>query len=263
MIVLYFSQIVTFVFILFSSCTTVNMRHSTVSIKVSNLEIPSPIPKEEIVHHTAYTLSYNKFYKQANWVAYVLTASETKPSFKRTNKFTKDPLIKNTDLAIDYKKSGYDRGHLAPAGDMEWSATIVKESFYYSNMSPQDPAFNRGVWKKLEEQVRAWAIAYDSVYVVTGPILADGLKTIGRDKVSVPNYFYKVILTYTNGNYNGIGFIMPNKGSKESHQQFAISIDSVETVTHIDFFPALPNNIENKVESKANALSWNWGKESK
>ncbi len=259
-------KITTIVFLIFSGCSSIKVGHKQEerdSKKIANIEIPAPLTEEEIVHHTAYTLSYNKVYKQANWVAYILTANETKSLVKRSNKFTTDPQIKNTASDIDYKKSGYDRGHLAPAGDMEWTDIAMKESFYYSNMSPQVPAFNRGIWEELEEQVRVWAVEYDSVYVVTGPVLSNGLKTIGPNKVVVPNYFYKALLIYSNNNFNAIGVIIPNKGSKENIQSFIVSIDSVEAVTHLDFFSALPNDIENKIEATINLSSWNWNQENK
>lgn len=228
-------------------------------VKNSSLEIPAPIPKEEIVHHSAFTLSYNKLHKQANWVAYVLTEQETNSIYPREKDFKEDPLLKSqaaTDL--DYKKSGYDRGHLAPAADMEWSLQSVKESFYFSNISPQVPAFNRGIWEKLEEQVRVWAKEYDSVYVIAGPVLSTNLKAIGPNKVSVPSYFFKIILSYTTDGYHGIGFIMANKTSTAHYQQFAVSIDSVELMTRLDFFPSLPNAIESQIEGKVDTASWKW-----
>jgi endonuclease G len=231
---------------------------------LNNLEIPELKKNECIIHHEGYVLSYNERHEQANWVAYELTDSETAPIFKRTNKFMSDPDIKtesaNTD---DYLKSGYDRGHLAPAGDMAWSENSMKESFYYSNMSPQQPSFNRGIWKKLEEQVRGWANEYHSVYVVTGPILDSHLITIGINNVSVPNYFYKVILTAQGSFVNGIGFILPNATSTLPLQHYAVTIDSVEKMTHINFFPKLDDDIEKKIENHYNLNDWNWNTTSK
>ena len=115
--------------------------------KIPNLELPKPKENEQIINHFAYTLSYNELFEQANWVAYELTDIETISHFERTNKFIVDDLVKTGSASNDdYKKSGYDRGHLAPAGDMGWSEQAMKESFYYSNMSPQNPSFNRGIW---------------------------------------------------------------------------------------------------------------------
>ena len=227
--------------------------------KIQNLEIPASRFNDQIVNHLAYSLSYSEKHEQANWVAYELTKDETVSKYARTDKFLTDPLV-NTKSASDkdYAGSGYDRGHLAPAGDMGWSMTSMSESFYYSNMSPQDPSFNRGVWKRLEEQVRVWANENEAIYIVTGPVLTPGLNTIGANKVSIPKFFYKVILDYREPLVKGIGFILPNSGSKEGLTTYAVTIDSVEKFTGIDFFPTLPNDQEDLIESTINLKSWSW-----
>jgi endonuclease G len=221
------------------------------------LEIPAPLPHEQIVHHSGYTFSYNESYEQANWVAYELTAPETVALFKRNNRFSIDSKVTTgTADQADYAHSGYDRGHLAPAADMAWSEQSMRESFYYSNMSPQLPSFNRGVWKRLEEFVRAKAIVHQSLYVVTGPILSVGLPSIGPHHVAVPAFFYKVLLDYTHSPAIGIGFIVPNKGSNVSLETYAVSIDEVEQLTGIDFFPSLPDAIEEVVERHTDVTKW-------
>ena len=198
-----------------------------------------------------------KRHEQANWVAYELTKKETRGKFKRTNKFIADSSISTgSATSQDYKKSGYDQGHLAPAADMAWSKTAMKESFYYSNMSPQLPSFNRDIWKKLEEHVRDWAVDDKAVYVVTGPVLTEGLSTIGPNKVSVPKYYYKVILDYTLPEIKGIGFIMPNAGSKKPLKTYAVTIDSVEKFTGIDFFYRLPDDQEGVIEESMDTGAW-------
>ena len=229
------------------------------SLPPGKMEIPRLKPNEQVITHTAYCLSYNETHELANWVAYELTAEETHALFKRGNRFIPDPLVSTgTADDADYAGSGYDRGHLAPAGDMGWSETSMKESFYYSNMTPQVPSFNRGVWKRAEELVRSWALEYKSVYIVTGPVLAASLPTIGHDRVSVPKYFYKVVLDDHPPVVKGIGFIIPNASSKEPLQDFAVSIDSVEKLTGIDFFPLLPDDLEQRVEYKAVISAWSW-----
>jgi len=241
--------------------TTIGVGFSQQIKPIPNLEIPKLKPNEVVIKHYAYSLSYNQPNKQANWVAYELTSDETNSTFKRANKFVQDPLVKSgTSDDQDYAASGYDKGHLAPAGDMCWSATSMKESFYYSNMSPQLPGFNRGVWKRAEELVRNWAREYKSVYIVTGPILTSGLKSIGHDRVTIPKYFYKVILEYNASGIKGIGFIIPNLSSREPLQSFAVTIDSVEKVTGIDFFPLLPDAQEKVIESTLNLKEWSWVK---
>jgi endonuclease G len=233
--------------------------HNTHSTTVTKLEIPKTNPKDIVISHTGYSFLFNETHMQSNWVAYDLTKEETHKLYDRTDKFVPDPIVKTgTANDNDYAASGYDRGHLAPASDMGWSLTSMTESFYYSNMSPQVPAFNRGIWKKLEELMRTWAIENTSVYIVTGPVLTSGLQTIGANKVSVPNYFYKVILDYNEPGIKGIGFIIPNTGSSESLQHFAVSIDSVEKFTGIDFFYLLPDKEEELIEKTLCMNCWSW-----
>ena len=226
---------------------------------IPGLEIPRTTAKDAIIKHTGYTLSYNEEYEQANWVAYELTREETKKAVERSNKFKPDPLVKTGSARDeDYLSSGYDRGHLAPAADMSWSVKTMTESFYYSNMSPQEQAFNRGIWKKLEEQVRDWAVQNGDIYVVTGPVLVPGLKTIGPDKVAVPKAYYKVILDYSLPDIKGIAFVMPNEASDKPLQSFVVSIDTVEKLTGLDFFPLLPDAQENTIEKTVCLKCWEW-----
>lgn len=234
-------------------------QQKTPFVRINNLEIPKTNPKDVIVSHVGYRLLYNENCEQASWVAYELTKEETNKRFDRTNKFLPDPKIQTASAEdTDYKSSGYDRGHLAPASDMGWSSITMAESFYYSNMSPQVPSFNRGIWKNLEGLVRTWAIENQSIYVVTGPVLTNGLPTIGPDKVAVPEYYYKVILYYGEHGAKGIGFILPNRGSKAPLQNFAVPIDEVEKSTGIDFFPLLEDKVESLVEKTRCLSCWSW-----
>ena len=227
--------------------------------KINFLEIPKVSPKEFPIAHLGYTLLYNEKHEQASWVAYELTKEETYKTVERTDKFQVDPRVKTgTATDEDYKGSGYDRGHLAPASDMGWSQSAMEQSFYYSNMSPQDPSFNRGIWKLLEELVRTWAVEYKSIYVVTGPVLKSGLKQIGPNKVSVPEYFYKILLDYTDPEVKAIGFIIPNKSSDQPLLTYAVTVDSVESFTGIDFFPSLPDDEENLIEKTLCLNCWTW-----
>ncbi len=219
--------------------------------------LPAPLSKEQVVVHTGYTLSYNETYEQANWVAYELTSSEAIGLYKRYNRFVPDDKVTTgTADNIDYAHSGFDRGHLAPAADMGWSEQSMRESFYYSNMSPQLPAFNRGIWKRLEIFVRSYALAHHSLYIVTGPVLMPGLSFIGPHQVAVPAFFYKVLLDTTHSPGIGIGFIVPNKGSSMPLEKYAVSIDEVERMTGIDFFPSLTDDTEVLIESKFDLNKW-------
>ena len=228
-----------------------------------SLEIPLVLKGEKIIHHTGYSFVYSEDHEQAKWVAYVLNNKELDGIVDRSDNFREDPFVSSGSADYsDYAKSGYDRGHLAPAADMKWSEKAMSESFYYSNMSPQLPAFNRGIWKKLEEKIRDWALENDSILIVTGPILPSKnqkkLATIGPNSVTVPAYYYKVILDFKKEKSKSIAFILPNKGSKLPLQSFMVSIDSLENFSEIDFFYKLDDKIENNVESKICKECWTW-----
>lgn len=217
----------------------------------------------EIVVHTGYTLSYIDKYEEPEWVAYKLSQQMLGGQNKRTNEFIPDPEVPSgSALAQDYSGSGYDRGHLCPAADMNSSPELMKESFYMSNMCPQAPSFNRGIWSKLEKTVRMWADEDGLIYIVSGPIFSSNMRYIGRsNKVAVPPEFYKVILCYNpDHEAKAIGFIIPNKGSAAPLTSFVVSVDSVESRTGIDFYPHLPDDIEQKVEKRANPEDWDFNK---
>lgn len=225
--------------------------------EIKDLELPRIGTEGQFVAHQGFSLLYDEQHEQARWVVYQLTRAETVKLYKRTDQFIPDPTVTTGSATTeDYARSGYDRGHLAPAADMGWSATTTAESFYYSNMSPQVPSFNRGIWKKLETAVRKWAIETGAVYVVTGPILTNGLPTIGPDKVSVPGYYYKVVLEYNETGVKGIGFVLPNAGSKAPLLNYAVSIDTVEQLTGIDFFPLLEDDQETIIERTVCFKCW-------
>ncbi len=238
--------------------TSTSISHPT-QISVQDLEIPVSKNHDQIIHHTAYTLSYNETHEQANWVAYELNKAKTIKRVNRSNEFEPDAAV-NTGSANDhdYLHSGYDRGHLAPAADMAWSEKTMVESFYYSNMSPQVPSFNRGIWKQLESQVRNWASTDQELYIVTGPILTEHLPTIGENKVSVPKAYYKAILSIEANELNAIAFLLPNEASHLHLQYFSISIDSLEKLSGINFFDKLPDEIETNLENTICLPCWDW-----
>lgn len=221
---------------------------------LADLELPED---DDIIKYKAFSLSYNEEYEQAEWVAYVLTCSETKGKIKRTDNFREDERIMNGSANDqDYKRSGYDRGHLMPAADNSWDLTAMKESFLYSNMSPQEPSFNRGIWKELEEQVRDWACTFDSIYVVTGPIFTNNMKRIGPNKVAVPPYYFKALLYYSSNKTEAIAFILPNEKSNKEIYQYVVTIDSLESKINFDLFYKLNDEFENTIESKYNLNFW-------
>ena len=228
--------------------------------------LPKLENNEELIEHKAYMLVYSEQYEQAKWVAHIIPTAIIDGNVGRTNNFRIDPLIKTgsseeKDYFVKHKENGkmvyegfgYDRGHLAPSADFKWSKTALSESFYYSNMSPQVGAFNRGAWAKLEGMMRHYVKENNSdLFIVTGPILNDNLPKIekGVNKVSIPKYYFKI--AYDSKNSRAIAFIMPNKENEYPIEYYAVSIDSVEKLTNIDFFYNLNDSIENIIESQSN-----------
>jgi len=196
----------------------------------------------QIVKHQYYTLSYNEKFEQAEWVAYELKKEYLKNNDFKRPYFIEDPKV--TTGSADwrnYKKSGYDKGHLCPAGDMEFNENAYNDTFFTSNISPQKHDFNSGIWNRLEQKTRYWAEKYNDIYVVTGGILKDSDKKIGTEKVAVPKYFYKIILAKSGKEHKAIAFLIPNEDSDKSLYDFVVPIETLEKMTGIDFFPNLKN----------------------
>ncbi|MEL6926966.1 MAG: DNA/RNA non-specific endonuclease, partial [Bacteroidota bacterium] len=215
-----------------------------------------------IIKHEYYGLSYSEEHEQAEWVAYELTRDRLNNNMvKRANNFRPDPKIETGSATIyDYKRSGYDRGHMVPAGDMAFSSRSMSQTFYMSNMSPQLRNFNGGIWRELEENVRDWARRFRHLYIVSGPILTDRLpEHIGDNRVSVPKRYFKVILDVSEPELKGIAYIMPNETSSRPIDDYAVSIDEVEAQTGIDFFHhLLDDDKETVLESQSDPSLWRY-----
>lgn len=211
-----------------------------------------------IVVHKYYTLSYCEEYEQAEWVAYELKGIKAYHDYDRPF-FIEDEKVKTGSADWrNYKRSGYDKGHLCPAGDMKFSKEAYDETFLTSNISPQKHNFNDGIWNTLEQKVRYWAVKYDGIYVVTGGVLNDNLKTIGNEEVAVPEYFYKVLLDTSRGEYKMIGFLVPAVDSNKPLYEFVVPVDEIEKMTGIDFYPSLNDKIENSLEKSSDYKSWSF-----
>tara|TARA_R110002049_G_scaffold206269_1_gene376799 strand:- start:44252 stop:45061 length:810 start_codon:yes stop_codon:yes gene_type:complete len=211
----------------------------------------------QIVHHEGYSLSYSEPHEQAEWVAYELKKSHLSNSKFNRPYFEIDKAVKTGAASWrNYKNSGYDRGHLCPAGDRRYSKAAYDETFLTSNISPQKHDFNSGIWNILEQKVRYWASKYDGVFVVTGGVLKGSMKTIGIEKVAVPNQFYKVLIDNNTGKTKMIAFLMPHENSNKPLYGFVVSVDSIEKLTGIDFFPELEDSIENKLEALSSYKDW-------
>ena len=248
-------------------CQQINIQKNNELQTDASLQIPlgkdleTPISlaprQEQIIRHSGYTVSYNKDLKIPNWVSYELTREETRGKEKRGNRFIADPLATGPIATnADYTRSGYDKGHMAPAADMKWSPEAMKESFYFSNMCPQHPQLNRRGWKNLEDKIRNWAIADSAIIIICGPIIEKQPKTIGKNKVVVPQRFFKVVLSPFAKPIRAIGFLFNNEQAVEPLSSYVVTVDSIESLTNMDFFAPLPDEIENRIEADANYSLW-------
>lgn len=231
-------------------------------VSVQNLEIPAKLKdrSEKILKRSNYTISYNRNWNQPNWVAWELNKNETKGRNNRNEEFTADPDLAEAYQveSYDYSGSGYDRGHMCPAGDNHFDAKAMNESFYMSNICPQNHELNAGKWNDLEIACRKWANRYQQLFIVCGPIIdkRNG-KRIGKEhEIIVPEKFFKVILITSTKPARAIGYIFENNGSDRPYKVH--SIDEVEIITGMDFFPNLPDKIEDLVESRYEASDWRW-----
>ncbi|MFA7332198.1 MAG: DNA/RNA non-specific endonuclease [Candidatus Delongbacteria bacterium] len=216
-----------------------------------------PSREDVLLEYKGFALGYRERDEQAAWVSYCLTKAELRAAkTKRSEDFRRDLAVPTGSATLeDYKGSGYDRGHLAPAADMAFHAQAMSESFLLSNMSPQHKSFNRGVWSKLEEQVREFARQRGRVWVVTGPVLDQPLEHVGPSQVSVPRAYYKVLYA-PKPRPAMLGFLLPNAASSVPLQHFVVSVDSVEALTGLDFFAKLPDAQERRLEASRRPLDW-------
>lgn len=222
--------------------------------------VTPPGVEEWLIRYQAMTVSFNKDTHQPNWVAWELLGSETEGENTReqSSGFATDPNVPGCARSADYTRSGFDRGHMAPAGDMKWSAPAMNQSFLMTNICPQAGELNRGAWNKLEEKCRQKAVADSAVVIVCGPIFTPGKtpRRIGETGVAVPDSFFKVILSPYAVPPTAIGFILPNGEVPGGIQPHAVPVDSVEARTGYDFFSALPDELENKIEATCDFNRW-------
>lgn len=262
----YFWQKIAVGLLIGAACSCFYLKRQTLPVNVSSGKQPSastgvaertefiPASSGEIVRHSCYVLSFNCSQKQAEWVYYSSQLNHDGKGVQRTDNFREDKAVPcSSAKPSDYAGSGYDRGHLCPAADMTQSAEAMSETFLMSNISPQTPAFNRGIWKTLEKQVRKWG-NNEKIYVVTGPVFKKIKGYIGKSRILVPGYFYKVI--YSPSRQQMLGFVLPNEESRKSIMEHVVSVDSVESLTGIDFFPQLPDSLENSLEACPDYRKW-------
>lgn len=214
-----------------------------------------PLAPAVTLEKRGFTVGYSEPHRQALWVCHILTAEQlAAPKVRRSDRFRADPAVPGIPVAPEeYRGSGFDRGHLAPAADMSYSAEAMEDSFLMSNISPQRPGCNRGIWADLEAQVRRWARREGRLMVISGPIFGGDGK-IGRG-IPVPRSFYKIVFDLTPP-LKMIAFIVPNGSSKKPISAFAVTVDEVEALTGYDFFGGLEDELEKFLESSADYALW-------
>lgn len=200
-----------------------------------------------VIKHACYSLSYVEEHEQPEWVYYRLSSEMISGPFSRTDDFREDPFVFSKSASLqDFKSSGYDRGHLAPAADMKNSYQCMSESFFLSNMSPQSPSFNRGGWRKIESAIRDLVKLEGLGYVVTGPVLASSLRYIGPNHVSIPDFYFKAVyLPYSN---RMVAYLAPNQKLNSNIDVYRCTVDKIESITGVDFYYQLEDSLEEKLE---------------
>ncbi len=219
--------------------------------------LPAERNDHQVIEYTQFTLSYNEIHEQADWVAYELTEGELEGEGERCGCFDEDENIWTGSAEdSDYRGSGFDRGHLAPSADNRISDKANRQSFYFSNITPQAPPFNQGLWADLEEWVRQKTIEQDTVYVVTGPVFTNSLGTIGENDVTIPGYFYKALLGFSEeGEARTTAFLVPHIGAEGDIEEYVVPVNTVETLTGLDLFPELGSR-EEIIESNEYESFW-------
>ncbi len=212
-------------------------------VVIPGLEIPECDDSEDIVTHIGYTASYNHRTLVPDWVAYELTADEVDGTWNTSYPFSRDPDVANPKASReDYSNSGWDKGHMAPRADMKWSAQALEESFYFTNVCPQNRSMNSGAWNRIEMLARNVAKRYGSVYIVCGPMFGEGEpRTIGKGRVHVPDAFFKALLVQSRTGYHAVGFVVKNQPETSRPREYAVSVDSLEVLIGRDLFPQLPD----------------------
>ena len=226
----------------------------------SLMEIPALDGDEVILKHKGYVTSYDADAMIPEWVAYELTAEETRGDASREESiFKMDPQYRKAQaMREDYYDSGWTKGHMACAGDFKWDADALDGTFYLTNICPQDETLNGGDWNYLEKQVRYWARDNGRAWVVTGPIIGmNKYGRIGDNDVVVPDSFFKAVLIPRGEGYSAIAFVMGNDSRRYYLEKCALSVNELERMTGMDFFPNLPDDVEEKVEGKVTLSDFN------
>lgn len=219
-----------------------------------------PKANGQLITHTHYSVSYIEEHEQPEWVAYYLSVMMLKKVYDRKDTFKEDTSVTTGSASYaDYTSdTSFDAGHLLPCRQMQFDCNAMSETFYMSNMSPQRSRFNRYKWSALERLERNMAFRNDGLYVVSGPVLSSVSGTIGDNEVSIPEFYYKILLKYDDEEKKAIAFLLPNRHEPPSLEDYVVSIDYVEALTGIDFFVNLPENEQVLLETFSDKSKWSF-----
>lgn len=212
-----------------------------------------------------YSMLYDTNLKMAYWVAYPLCSWYLEGDCGRTEDWAYDDKLSES-LQPDLHKGmkGYDRGHQIPSGDRQRTSKgklMNRQTFFFTNMTPQiGQGMNQTIWANLENAVRGWSSATDTLYVVTGAMpttIADKNIKYTKDNdgknIAVPKYYFKALARKVSGNYQTVAYKLDNrKYSDNNYDACALSVNELEELTGFNFFCELPGVTE-EVENQKKA----------
>lgn len=229
---------------------------------LQQMGLPNLEPGEEVVVHTGHMLVYNEKHEVPKWTAHIATPDLITGNLARIDSFLPDPMVKTgTAVTSDYWNSGYDRGHMVPSADMRWNLDALKDTYYYSNVCPQQPDMNRGTWVDMEDWIRRYVnFSRRRLFIMTGPVLREGSPKLAqpgrKNEVSIPEMIWKVIADLDGDQPKALAFVMRNAPQTDPAVSYAVTVDSVEALTGIDFLPALDDAVEERIEAMREPKDW-------
>ena len=213
-----------------------------------------------LIEHEGFSLLYDTKTLCPRWVAWELTAEETRGKVSRQNvDFKEDESVPQQYQVAswDYNGGGYGRGHMCPAGDMKWSQDAMQDCHYMTNICPQTAELNKTWWEHLERACRQWARQEGAVQIVCGPVFSENPKHFGKKhRMAVPKGFYKVVLSLKEGREKAIGFYYTNDNAPQPMEDAVRSVDEIEQMTGFDFFSSLPDEQEDRLEAMTDLRAW-------
>ena len=230
--------------------------------EVGEVSLPmAPSSKSDIlIEHEGFSLLFDTQTMCPRWVAWELTAEETRGRVSRQGvNFKEDEAVPEQYQVAswDYNGGQYGRGHMCPAGDMKWSQQAMQDCHYMTNVCPQTAELNKNWWEHLERACRQWARQEGSVWIVCGPVFSDSPKRFGKKhRVAVPKGFYKVVLSLKEGREKALGFYYTNDDAPQPMEDAVRSVDEIEKLMDIDFFSSLPDEQEGRLEAMTDLRAW-------